>query len=199
MAIPDPTKSEALFERFLSDNCIPFRRIEATKDRTPDYEITIGGKAVVVEVKELAKDANFARAEGSRTVGDHIRKKIEQAGSQLRRSSKDGKSTILLIYNKLDSMQLSGTEDHDLNDAMDGEHTVTLGGASRKIIDSFHGRNAKFRAKTNTSFSALGRLKLGNDHSIEVTLFENFYASVPLDYEALPGCFDKIGSIGLNT
>jgi hypothetical protein len=46
MAPTNPTKSEALFERFLYDNSIPFQRIEATKD-TPDYEITIGGKAVL--------------------------------------------------------------------------------------------------------------------------------------------------------
>ena len=65
MAPTNPTKSEALFERFLYDNSIPFQRIEATKD-TPDYEITIGGKAVVVpaarEVPSACRATCAARA-----------------------------------------------------------------------------------------------------------------------------------------
>jgi hypothetical protein len=48
MTATNPTESEALFGRFLYDNCIPFQRMEATRDRMPDYEITIGGMAVAV-------------------------------------------------------------------------------------------------------------------------------------------------------
>jgi hypothetical protein len=56
----EKTKSEAVFERFLSTNGIPFRRVPTSLTKTPDYELTIDGAELVFEVKELAEDPNFA-------------------------------------------------------------------------------------------------------------------------------------------
>jgi hypothetical protein len=186
------TRSEDVFERFLTANGIPFRRVPTTVIRTPDYEIAVGGVPVVVEVKELTEDLAFSEAAGSRTVGDHIRRKIAQAGPQLQTASKEGKPTILLVFNGLDPMQQFGTEDHDFEHAMYGEYTVRLDRGIGEIVDSFHGRNAKLRVAVNTSFSAVGRLKQSGGGAVEVTLFENIHARVPLNYEALPVCLEVV-------
>ncbi|HEX4570542.1 MAG TPA: hypothetical protein VH184_08965, partial [Dongiaceae bacterium] len=77
------TKSEKLFEQFLSANGIPFRRVSTAATRTPDYEIEIGGRCVVIEIKELTSDRGFSEETGSRTMGQRVRKWIDKAREQL--------------------------------------------------------------------------------------------------------------------
>jgi hypothetical protein len=59
--MPDRTKSEAIFERFLSLHGIAFRRVLTGEQRTPDYEVAIGGIDLIFEVKETAYDPSFER------------------------------------------------------------------------------------------------------------------------------------------
>jgi hypothetical protein len=47
----EKTKSEAMFERFLSTNGIPFRRVPTGPMKTPDYEVTIARVELIFEVK----------------------------------------------------------------------------------------------------------------------------------------------------
>ncbi len=78
---------------------------------------------------------------------------------------------------------------------MYGEHTVVIDLESKRIVDSFHGQNKSFQDCKNTSFSALGRLKkqpVTTGETLRVTLFENVYAKVPIDYTSLPACFEVI-------
>ena len=57
------TKSEGLFEEFLTVNKLPFEKI---KEETtpgafrPDYRVTVGGGEIIFELKELAEDENFS-------------------------------------------------------------------------------------------------------------------------------------------
>jgi hypothetical protein len=190
--MPDRTKSEAIFERFLSLHGIAFRRVTTGEQRTPDYEVAIGGIDLIFEVKELAYDPSFEREPvHSGTVGGHIRKRIKQASKQIQSASDEGKPAVLLIFNDRDPLQLFGTENHDFEHAMYGELTLTIEGDSGKIVDRFHGQNKSFQERKNTSFSALGRLKEDRG-SISVTLFENIYARVPINYDVLPTCFEVI-------
>jgi hypothetical protein len=185
------TVSENLFESFLTANGIPLRPIDTGPERTPDYEITIGGKSVIVEVKELSESsADFSATSSTRTVGEHIRKRISRASGQLSAASQQGTATILLIFNNLDRLQLYGTEDHDFASAMHGEHTVVI--RAGRVAGAFHGHNKALQKSKNTSFSAIGRLRQEHDGSLSVTLFENVHARVPLDYGALPACFEVI-------
>lgn len=186
------TKSEALFERFLETNNIHFRAVPVGPSKTPDYELTIAGAELFFEVKELAEESAF-RSEAVHTnkVGEQIRDRISRARKQIQPASKQGKPAVLLIFNNLDPLQFYGTENHDFEHAMYGEHTVAIAIASGKIVDSFHGENKSFQPSKNTSFSALGRLEERRD-SIGVTLFENIHARVAIDYSALPACFKVI-------
>ena len=56
------TKSEQLFETFLTANNVQFEKIEEIKERgayRPDYLVTLGNLQFVFELKELAEDDNF--------------------------------------------------------------------------------------------------------------------------------------------
>lgn len=144
------------------------------------------------EVKEMSEDDNLQKeqfAVSSRTVGDHVRRKITEAKSQIQFGANLGLPSVMLIYNDIDLR--FGTEDRDFWSAMYGEHTVRIEVNSRKITDSYSGRNKSFMESKNTSFSAVGRLfRHPRSDNIEVTLFENIFAKIPLPYERLPLYFE---------
>lgn len=95
------TLSEEIFEKFLHDNELKFSKIKEAGSPRPDYIVEVGELNIVFEVKELAEDNNFRNEKfsvSSRTVGDHIRKKIQAARKQIQASAKRGIPSILLIY-----------------------------------------------------------------------------------------------------
>jgi len=188
------TVSEEIFEKFLQENELVFSKIREAESPRPDYLVEIGELKIVFEVKELAEDDNFKTEQfsvSSRTVGDHIRKKIQAARKQIQASAKQGVPSILLIYNDIDSMHLFGTENMDFICAMYGEYTVSIDKSKGRIVDSFHGRNQSFASVKNTSFSAVGRLSPSSG-VMKVTLFENVFAKYKIEYSKLPPCFDVI-------
>jgi hypothetical protein len=187
------TKSEEVFEDFLSRNQLSFDPIPTAASPRPDYLVTCGPVKIIFEVKELTADENFATEPfkvSSRIVGDHIRRKIADAKKQVQWGTAQGIPSVLLIYNNLDTVfQMFGTEDHDFICAMYGEYTVLLDKATGERRDQFHGRNQSLAEQKNTSFSALGRLSTQRD-DIKLTLFENAFAKLPMPYAELPTCFD---------
>ena len=86
------TKSEGLFEGFLATNNLPFEKIEEDTTPRPDYRVSVGGSEIIFELKELAEDENFGVVKdpayphiksSSRTMGDHIRRRIESSKKQI--------------------------------------------------------------------------------------------------------------------
>jgi hypothetical protein len=143
---------------------------------------------VYFEIKQIDEDANFRRPGGvsSRTVGDHVRSKINEARAQMQAGAALGIPSVLLIHNNLDPLQLFGTERHDFIAAMYGEMTVVL--KSGKIVDSFQGRNSTLRQNHNSSFSAIGHLR-SSPTGATVETYENIFARNRLAPSALPDCF----------
>jgi hypothetical protein len=192
------TKSEELFESFLSGKNVPFEKIKEDTSPRPDYLVSVGDLKVVFELKELAEDKNFGVIadpayphikSSTRTVGEHVRRRIEDSKKQIQYGAKQGIPSVLLIYNSLDPFQMFGTEDLDFTTAMYGELTVLLNKKTGKAPDLFSGKNQLLQQSKNTSFSAVGRLcDLGG--AITVTLFDNAFSKVKLPYEQLPPCFD---------
>ena len=87
-------------------------------------------------------------------------------------------------------MQSFGTEPHDFICAMYGELTVVLNPKSKKIENSFHGQNASFRKKKNTSFSAVGGIYRTKNGPI-VRIYENIFCEKNrLDFSLLPKCIE---------
>jgi hypothetical protein len=193
------TKSESIFEGFLTDNDLTFERIREESSPRPDYVVHTGSQKLIFELKELAEDENFGVVRdpskphiksSSRTVGDHVRRRIDGARKQIQYGAALGIPSILLIYNSLDPVfQLFGTEDMDFTTAMYGEYTVLLNKETLVVSDWFNGKQQFLQQHKNTSFSAVGRL-CDRDREITVTLFENIFASVKIRYEELPTCLE---------
>lgn len=183
------TKAESIFEEFCALNNILWEKIPEGEQPTPDYRVVLNDQTVLVEVKQIDKDDNFSNVSGSRTVGSHIRKKIEQARKQAQAASNTATSFILLVYNNLDELQMFGTEQHDFVDAMYGERTLEFDTCTNTITDSFQGRNRSFRDNKNTSFSAVGYLKK-TQRGPEIQIYENIFAENQLDFSKIPNCIE---------
>ena len=183
------TPGELVFEAFCEAHQIPCKKIEEGTNSTPDYEAVLNGIVTYVEVKDIEEDENYRGGAASRTVGSHVRAKIGEAKSRLQPDARAGTPTLLLIYNALDPYQLFGTEQHDFLAAMYGEFTVSIDRTSKKIVDSFQGRNRSLAADKNTSFSAVGGIYTASG-GISVVIYENVFAKIPIDFSLLPKCID---------
>ncbi|MBI3865515.1 MAG: hypothetical protein HY290_26885 [Planctomycetia bacterium] len=148
-----------------------FEKIEEIKEKganRPDYLVTLGSLQLVFELKELSVDDSFGVVDDhsktyikshSRTVGDHVRRRIESSKKQIQYGANQGFPSILLIYNNLDPVfQMFGTEDLDFTTAMYGELTFLLDKNTRQSSEMFNGKNQSLQQRKNTSFSAVGRL-----------------------------------------
>ena len=196
------TRSEIVFERWLDANRLPWHRIQTGPGKTPDYAVMVApGAEIIFEVKQIQTNRRWKDdiVHGGE-VAAHIRSRINSSKSQIQSTAKLGKPTVLVVFNAYDPLQLSGTEDHDFMDAMYGAYTVQIDIESRMIVERFRGQGKSFQANKNTSFSAIARLK---DESApvrlkeesgpdSVTLFENIHAAMPIDYSALPPCFEVV-------
>ncbi len=100
------TKSEILFEGFLTANNLPFEKIQEQTTRTPDYRISVGGSEIIFELKELAADKNFGVVKdpayphiksNSRTLGDHVRRRIESSKKQIQFGAKQKIPSVGLV------------------------------------------------------------------------------------------------------
>lgn len=132
----EKTKSEDLLEKFLNANSIAFQKIEEAPSPRPDYLVHAGSLDLIFELKELDEDENFGVVRDpsrpdiksmSRTLGDHVRRRIDGSRKQIQYGTNQGIPSILLIYNSLDPvLQMFGTEDADFTTAMYGEYTKYL-------------------------------------------------------------------------
>lgn len=89
------TKSESLFEGFLTTNNLPFEKIKEENTLgalRPDYRVSVGGSEIIFEIKELTEDENYGVVKdlahpniksNSRTSGDHVRRRIESSKKQI--------------------------------------------------------------------------------------------------------------------
>ena len=193
------TKSEALFEKFLDDNNLAFEEIKEDTTSRPDYLVSVGNAKIIFELKELAEDENFGVVKdpnhphiksSSRTIGDHVRRRIESSKKQIQYGAKQGIPSVLLIYNNIDPVfQAFGTERMDFTAAMYGEYTIMIDLSTRQSSEMFNGRNQMLQERKNTSFSAVGHL-CDRGGNTTVTLFENVFSKVAVPYDQLPSCFE---------
>jgi len=193
------TKSEELFEKFLADNSMTFEKIKEETTPRPDYLVTVGTAQVIFEVKELAEDENFDVIKDpayphikshSRTLGDHVRHKINASKKQIQYRAKQGIPSVLLIYNNLDLVfQMFGTEQMDFIAAMYGAPSIRLNTQTGAASEMFNGKDQMLQPQKNTSFSAVGHI-CDRGGTITVTLFENVFAKAKIPFDQLPPCFE---------
>jgi len=195
------TKSESLFEGFLAAHHLPFEKICEDTTPRPDYRVSLGSGQIIFELKELSEDENFGVVKdpayphiksSSRTMGEHVRRRIESSKKQVQYGAKQGIPSILLIYNNIDPVfQDFGTEAMDFTAAMYGAYTILIDQESNTATDWFNGKDRLLQESKNTSFSAIGHL-CDRGGTTTVTLYENVFAKVKVLYEQLPSCFDVL-------
>ena len=189
------TKSEELFEAFLTANSIAFSRVEEVKEkgaRRPDYRVEVNDLKIIFEVKQLDADAAATSAKVTgiwrSTPGDTLRQLITRSKKQIQFGAEEGNPSILLVYNNADPLQYRHTAPIDFQTAIYGELTKLIEKPSLKSSELFHGRNSELQERKNTSFSAVGHLSnLGGNTT--VTLWENAHAKIVLPFDQLPACF----------
>jgi hypothetical protein len=130
------TKSESLFEDWLSLNGLTFQKIEVAASPRPDYLVSFGAHKGIFEVKELSEDGEFGIIKdpanphiktSSRKVGEHVRRRINDSKKQVKYGASIGLPSVLLIYNALDPVfQSWGTEHRDFIAAMYGDYTILV-------------------------------------------------------------------------
>jgi hypothetical protein len=183
--------SETLFEQFLTHQALLFEPVPVVEGaRRPDYLVHMPAP-VLFEVKELTEDDRFGQGPhklSHRTVGEHVRRKIEDSRGQIQYGKARGIPSVLLIYNALDPLHLFGTEDHDFRAAMHGEWTLWLSRETGKTVAAGYGANRSLQPQKNTSFSALARMA-PRSGAMTVRLFSNMHAKLPLPPD-LPACFE---------
>jgi hypothetical protein len=194
------TKSESLFEEFLASHSLRFEKILEDTTPRPDYRVFVGTGQIIFELKELSEDTNFSVIKdpafphiksSSRTMGEHVRRRIESSKKQVQYGAKQGIPSILLIYNNIDPVfQDFGTEAMDFMAAMYGAYTIVIDQQRNTVTDWFNGKDRMLQESKNTSFSALGHLSDRGGCMTVVTLYENVFAKVKIAYEDLPGCFE---------
>lgn len=186
------TKSELLFENICGAYGIKYERIPAGSAKTPDYNIYLDGVRIVIEVKEIdpnpeekQKMQDFQR-EGTITIrsqlGKRIRDKIADTAGKFKELSQSGHPSVLVLYN--DVKLYKHTEPFDVLAGMYGQLYFPVSGnlgQPLKIGEMKSGPKKKMTPDTNTSISAVAVLKVSGSGHVDLSVYHNFHAKVPLD------------------
>jgi len=105
------TQSERFFEDYCANAGVLCGRISEEDSKTPDYELTIHGQRIVIEVKEFSR--NEAELESDRllsergygsvlsnTPGDRVRKKIADSSAQIKARTQGIYPSILVLFDR---------------------------------------------------------------------------------------------------
>jgi hypothetical protein len=188
------TRSEELFETYCDRRGIRWRRVAVGEDQTPDYEIFLPRRKIVVEVKEITPNAEERRAEeelrlkgfsvGSMTPGDRVRKKISDASPQIKTRTKRRFPGLLVLFDR--GMVARHIDPYQIRVAMYGFETIVLA-VPHDLNKRPYAVGAKFGPKRrmtqahNTSIGAIAALFTPTADGIELAVYHNQYAEIPLD------------------
>jgi len=170
------TKSEKLFERFCTENDIPFSRIPRSKEqgrKSPDYMIVMGKQNVAVEIKQFDANSDNKKQLGENGITGvfedkmiaRVRSKIKKAVPQLKMQSEKNIPALIMLYNNIPASPKYVHPD-DILQAMYGNEQATLifhvPSDAPYIGRLYNGGGRQVSLKDNTSLSAI------------VSLFEDF-------------------------
>lgn len=189
------TLSEKIFEDFCKHKGIRCKPVKVDRNRTPDYDIFLTRRKVVVEVKEITPNAIEKASEAelkagrptevTLTPGQRVRGKIADAALQIKTGVQRRYPGLLVLF---DSSFVAGHLDpYQIRVAMYGFETIVLAvpenpRVSAYPIDRKYGPRRKMTPTHNTSISAIGVLTTPQKGKVELTIYHNIYALVPLPY-----------------
>jgi hypothetical protein len=189
------TASENLFEAFCGGKGIKCRRVTSGAIRTPDYDVFLGRRKVVTEVKEITPNAVEKAAEAalrrgepvivSITPGQRVRGKISDAIPQIKARTKRRYPGLLVVYEA--GLLPRHVDPYQIRVAMFGFETVVMAvpvdpRKSPYTVGRKYGARRKMTPDHSTSISAIGVLGSRNG-SVALTIFHNPHAKIPLPPE----------------
>ena len=190
------THADRLFEGFCALRGIECQSFSVADGKHPDYEIVLSGQRVVVEVKvlepndeERVVNERRARAEivaGGGKPGERLRREIRPANAQLKAFLAGRKlPTMLVVFNN--SGCSIHTRDYSVMTAMQGYDEIpvmvpTDPAESSTFGAARSGRHERaMRPNANTSTSAIAILHDLEAQDIQLVVYHNRFASVPLE------------------
>lgn len=186
------TQSEQLFEDFCQTKRIRCVRIGTGNSRTPDYEIFVPRRKVIVEIKEISPNRDELEAQRrvragefvvvSSTPGQRVRGKISDAVPQIKVRAK-GRLPGLLVL--MDTGFAAGhTSPYNIRVAMHGFETLVYAvprdpSHSPYVTDKKFGGRRKMTPNSNTSVSAIAVIGHINGN-LDFRVYHNPHAAIPL-------------------
>jgi len=194
------TVSERLFAGFCDTNGVRYSRVIPGVGRSPDFVITLGGVEVTCEVKQIdpnaedLKELAELRQTGSagRFVANRLRGKLKDVSAQLKKASRAGHPTLLVVY---DNTPFKTYSDHaDVVRAMFGRHSVTVlvpddPSLPTAALAPFLGADRGIGPAHNTAVSAVAILDGSLDRAAALRVYHNPHTAVRLDpalFKGLP-------------
>lgn len=191
-------ESETLFEHYCESKGIICRRIPEIETRTPDYEIVLLGKQVIVEVKEILPTQEEEESDRLRrqrgygeavcyTPGDRIRKKIKASSGQIKpRTLGKNPSILVLCYRGIHGH----LDPYNIRVGMYGLEQLHIaippyGTGSPYSTGMGYGPKRKMTEEHNTSISAIGALFMPGPDQLVLYVYHNRFAQVPLESSLL--------------
>ena len=188
------TVSEGFFEFFCQQKGIRWKRVAEEDTPTADYDIYVPRRKVVVEVKEITPNKEERQAEkelaeksfviGSLTPGQRVRKKISEADRQIKYRTRRRYPGLVVLFDR--GFVAGHLDSYQIRVAMYGFETLQIAVPRDQQVRPYtvgakYGKKRKMTPNHNTSISAIGALHSLGPRSIELTVYHNAYASVPLD------------------
>ncbi len=186
------TQSEKLFESFCQTKRIRYVRVAASSSRTPDYEIFVPRRKVIVEIKEISPNRDELDAQRrartgefvvvSSTPGQRVRGKISDALHQIKLRAKGRFPGLLVLMDT--GFAAEHTSPYNIRVAMHGFETLVYAvptdpSHSPYVKDRKFGGGRKMTPSNNTSISAIA--VIGDiSGSLDFRVYHNRHAAVPL-------------------
>lgn len=193
------TQSEKWFQDYCAHSGIACKRISEENNKTPDYELTIAGQRIIVEVKETSRNREeresdrflSQRGYGSvlaNTPGNRVRKKITDSSAQIKARTHGIYPSILVLCDlKFSRGQIAGHLDpYNIRVAMYGIEQMHVVVPREPAVGPYvtgmsYGPKRKMTEDCNTSISAIGVLFTPGPDEIALHVYHNRFAAVPLD------------------
>ena len=189
------TFSEQLFQDYCAKAGFVCNRLPEEPYKTPDYEIVIEEQRIIVEVKEFDRNKDERESDQllqqrgygkvlSYTPGERVREKIRASSPQLKARTQGVYPGLLVLFDR----GYGHADPYHIRTAMYGLEQVHL--AVPRITDSefkpystgmSYGPRRRMTEDDNTSISAIGVLATPGPNDMQLLVFHNKYAAIPLD------------------
>ncbi len=189
------TVSEQLFERLCSAQGVKCVRISEGRDKSADYEVSLGSTTLIVEVKQLDPSAADKELEslwgqknspGAIAPSIRVQHLLADAYPQIKTSSCGLKPTMVVIYNN--SGAWNWIDSFTVSKAMFGSFGIKLGLDNEEKIAIIGQKYVGKRKVTKSSFRALSVVAAIKDSASGVQhldAYHNPFAMVPISPNVL--------------